>query len=123
MGVAPLRTTEAPIPVLRTNFNEFFDRFSPDGRWMANAWDESGREEVDVQPFAPGPSGAGGNWQISTDGDREPRWRRDGKEMFYLAADHQLMAVGVEISGATFEAATPRRCSGRGWPVLALPTM
>jgi hypothetical protein len=54
--------------------------------------DESGRYEVYVQSF-PAP---GGKWQISTDGGTMPRWRRDGKELFYLAADRKLMAVEVK---------------------------
>ena len=93
-----------PRPFLRTQFNEGDARFSPDGRWVAYVSDESGRSEVYVRPFAE--SGQAVKRQISTAGGVSPRWRRDGKELFYLAVDKRLMAVPVQI-GATFEAGTP----------------
>jgi len=87
---------------LKTDFDEDLGDFSPDGRWIAYASNESGRYEVYVQPF-PGP---GGKWQISTSGGSMPVWRRDGKELFYLAADRRLMAVPV-VTGEAFETGTP----------------
>jgi Tol biopolymer transport system component len=92
-----------PSPFQRTQFNEVQGQFSPDGRWVAYSSDESGKYEVYVRPFgAPsGPSG-GGKWQVSTRGASHPRWRRDGKELFFLSADGKLMAVPVK-AGATFE--------------------
>jgi len=66
-------------PFLNSRFNEMFPEFSPDGRWMAYVSDESGRDEVYVQPF-PGP---GGKWQISNEGGWEPLWARNGKKLFY----------------------------------------
>jgi len=77
-------------------------RFSPDGRWLAYDSDESGRAEVYVQAF-PGP---GGKWQISAAGGTNPRWRGDGKEIFYLSLDNKIMAVPVEAV-LTFHAGTP----------------
>jgi hypothetical protein len=77
--------------------------FSPDGRWLAYASNESGRFEIYVKPF-PEP---GGKWQVSTGGGLEPRWRGDGKELFYLAPDDKVMAVEVG-TGAAFEAGTPQ---------------
>ena len=70
---------------------------------MAYHSNESGRFEIYVQPF-PGP---GGKWQVSTNGGVQPRWRRDGKEMFYIAPDGTLMAAPVQASGLTFEAGAP----------------
>ena len=64
---------------------------------------ESGRYEIDVVPF---PSG-GGKWQISTGGGISPRWRHDGKELFFIAPDGQMIAVTVSVSGTSFEAAPP----------------
>ncbi|HKA36470.1 MAG TPA: hypothetical protein VKH43_06585, partial [Thermoanaerobaculia bacterium] len=87
---------------LKTDFDELEGEFSPDGRWVAYSSNESGRYEVYVQPF-PGP---GGKYQISTGGGGMPVWRRDGKELFYLAADQRLMAVPVQ-TGATFEPGSP----------------
>ncbi|HXX45735.1 MAG TPA: protein kinase [Candidatus Acidoferrales bacterium] len=77
-------------------------QFSPDGRWIAYASDETGRREVYVQPY-PGP---GGKWQISTDGGSEPQWNRNGRELFYRTAD-KLMAVDVSTK-AGFESGKPR---------------
>ena len=79
---------QEPMPFLLTPFDERSPRFSPDGRWLAYVSDESGRDEVYVQPF-PGP---GAKWLVSTDGGREPVWGRDGRELFYRAGD-LMMAV------------------------------
>ncbi len=65
--------------------------------------DQSGRFEIYVQAFP----GSGGKWQVSTGGGAAPVWRRDGKELFYIAPDHKLMAVAVR-TGATFEAEAPQ---------------
>jgi eukaryotic-like serine/threonine-protein kinase len=80
-----------PSVFLRTRFNEHTAKFSPDGRWVAYISDESGRGDVYVTPFPT----ASGKWQISTGGGAFPRWRRDGKELFYLAPDNTLMAADV----------------------------
>ncbi|HEV2064114.1 MAG TPA: protein kinase [Thermoanaerobaculia bacterium] len=77
-------------------------RFSPDGRWLAYDSDESGRSEVYVQAF-PGP---GGKWQVSAAGGVIPRWRGDGKELFYLSLDNKIMAVPLETTPA-FHAGAP----------------
>ena len=102
LWVLPLSGDRKPVPFLRTKANEFGGRFSPDGKWMAYHSDESGRLEVYVQPFP----ASGGKWQVSKDGGSYPKWRRDGKEMFYLAADRKIMAVEVH-AGATFQASVP----------------
>ena len=74
-------------------------QFSPDGKWVAYASNEAGPWQVYVSPF---PS-ANSKWQVSTEGGEEPRWRRDGKELFYLSGGCNLMAVSVK-TGITFEA-------------------
>ncbi len=86
-----------PKPFLATPFNEFAGRFSFDGKWIAYASDESGRSEVYVRPF-PGPGSA---VRVSTGGGGSPRWRRDGKEIYYIAADEKLMAAKVQ-AGSEF---------------------
>jgi serine/threonine protein kinase len=78
-------------------------RVSPNGRWVAYYSDESGRVEVYVQSFPP----SGGRWQVSTAGGAYPQWRRDGKELFYLA-DDKLMAVDVKTDAPVFEKAIPK---------------
>ena len=84
---------------MRTEFNEQGPQFSPDGHWIAYQSNESGRYEVYVAPF-PGP---GGKRQVSTAGGALPRWRADGKELFYRAADNRLMAAEVDAKGGAFE--------------------
>lgn len=76
--------------------------FSPDGKWVAYASNESGKWEVYVTSFPE----AKGKWQVSNAGGEEPRWRADGKELFYRAADAKLMAVPVQ-TGQAFNAGVP----------------
>jgi Tol biopolymer transport system component len=90
-------------PFLQSEFSQSDGHFSPDGRWVAYTSNESGRNEVYVQPFP----GRGGKWQISTAGGVQPRWRRNGKEIFYIAPDNKLMAVEIS-AGATFETAASK---------------
>jgi Tol biopolymer transport system component len=87
---------------LRTPFNERAARLSPDSHWLAYVSNESGRDEVYVQPF-PGP---GGKWQISVSGGTEPVWSHAGSEIFYRSGD-KMMAVRV-ASGRGFSVETPR---------------
>jgi Tol biopolymer transport system component len=101
--VLPLADERVPTPFLQSEVNETGGRFSPDGRWMAYASDETGRNEVYVVPF-PGP---GAKSQLSSEGGSEPRWRRDGKELFFLAGDRRLMSVAV-APGPTLGVSAPR---------------
>ena len=78
-------------PFLKSKAYEQYPEFSPDGRWLAYASDESGRVEVWVRPF-PGP---GGSWQISKEGGVEPIWSKDGKQLFYRGVDY----TGQILSG------------------------
>ena len=77
-------------PFLQTPFNEDGARFSPDGRFVAYCSNESGRVSVYVRPFPEG----GARWQVSSSEGRQPRWRRDGQEIFYVEGD-TLIAVSV----------------------------
>src|SRR6266436_412234 len=77
-------------------------QFSPDGRWMAYASNETGTTEIFVSPFP----NANGKWQVSSAGGQEPRWRKDGKELFYVSADGRMMAVEV-TTDAGFKAGSP----------------
>ena len=89
----PLEGDPKPVPVVATSFNETNAQFSPDGRWIAFQSNESGQPEIYVQPFLR----PGHKVRISTAGGVQARWRRDGKELFYLAADQRLMAVPIQV--------------------------
>ena len=89
-------------PLLQAKWTVQNAQFSPDGRWMAYTSNETGSTEIYVSPF---PS-ANGKWQVSSAGGEEPRWRQDGKELFYLSAEGKMMAVAV-TKGASFKAEAP----------------
>jgi Tol biopolymer transport system component len=88
-------------PFQRTEFNESEGQFSPDGKWIAYTSDESKQPEVYVQGFP----ASGGKWLISTSGGSQPRWRPDGKELFYIASDGKMMAASIR-AGVSFEYGT-----------------
>jgi eukaryotic-like serine/threonine-protein kinase len=77
-------------------------QFSPDGKWVAYASNETGKWEIYVTSFPE----ARGKWQVSSGGGEQPRWRGDGKELFYLSSDAKMMAAPV-TTGANFDAGTP----------------
>ena len=100
----PLLGNRQPIQLLSTEFEERHAQFSLDGRHVAYASDESGVYEIYVQPF-PGP---GEKLQISTQGGVQPRWRRDGKEIFYVARDARMMAAPLSERSGSLSAGNPR---------------
>ena len=102
LWLLPLAGDHKPVPYLQTPFNESDAQFSPDGRWMVYVSNESGVPQVYVQSIP----ASGSKFQISNAGGLQPRWRRDGKELFYISADNKLVAVPVKI-GSTVEAGTP----------------
>lgn len=89
-------------PFLTTKASETDGQISPNGKWAAYASDESGNWEIYMTTFP----GAAGKWQVSRGGGTEPRWRGDGKEIFYIAPTGMLMAVPVNSEG-TFSTDTP----------------
>jgi len=113
LWVLPMEGDRTPKPFRQTPFSEIQAQFSPvmpgSPRWVAYASDESGRYQVYVQSFEEG-SGSGRQFQVSSGaGGTQPRWRADGKELFYIALDTlDLMAVDVKTSPA-FEVGIPRR--------------
>ncbi len=90
-----------PQPFVVTDFNERSPSFSPDGRWVAYASDESGQDEIYLRPY-PGP---GGKVTVSTAGGREPVWCPAGGELFYRSGD-RMVAVPVE-TGEVLEVGAP----------------
>ena len=102
--VLPLAVDEKPFPFLQTEANERSARFSPDGKWIAYTSDESGANQIYVQSFPDG----GGKKQLSANGGYWLAWRRDGKELFYIAADKKMMVVDVKSEGSNFEVGTAR---------------
>ncbi|HEY6945407.1 MAG TPA: protein kinase [Candidatus Acidoferrum sp.] len=89
-------------PFLQSTFSQSNPRFSPDGHWVVYMSNESGRDEIYVQPY-PGP---GGKWLISAEGGSYPLWARSGREIFFRSED-KMMVVPVETQ-PTFKAGTPR---------------
>ena len=105
LWVPPLSGDKRPFPFLKTSFAEREGQFSPDSKWVAYQSNESGQFEIYVQPF-PGP---GGKLQISSNGGAQPRWNRNGKEIFYVSLDSKMMAAPVRLSpdGQSLETGTP----------------
>ena len=101
--ILPMFGERKPFPFLTSQFNQRHPAFSPDSRWLAYTSNESGRDEVYVAPFPKG----NGKWEVSPNGGSEPRWRRDGKELFYFAADAKLVAVDIKEKGDSVEIGSP----------------
>jgi Tol biopolymer transport system component len=98
----PMFGDRKPTPLLETGFDKFQARVSPNSNFVAYSTNESGTYQIVVQTF---PDAAGGKWQISADGGIEPKWRRDGRELYYLSLDGKLMSVA--IGGSPFTASRP----------------
>jgi hypothetical protein len=104
----PLAGDPKPVPFAPAAFNEQNGQFSWDGRWVAYQSNESGNNEIYAAPF-PGP---GGKRQISKAGGSFPRWRRDGKEIFYIGGDQRLTAAEVAVKGDALEVGVVRSLFG-----------
>jgi eukaryotic-like serine/threonine-protein kinase len=105
LWILPMTGDRKLIPYLQTEFAETDGHFSPDGRFVAYQSNASGISQIYVQPF---PNPAGGKWMVSKDGGIQPRWRRDGKELYFLeGGGTRLVAVDVSLS-PTFQAGIPR---------------
>jgi serine/threonine protein kinase/Tol biopolymer transport system component len=90
-------------PVVRSSFEEREGQFSPDGKWLAFASNESGATEVWVQAFPQ----SGEKWQVSTSGGSQPRWNRNGRELFYIAANGSLMSTTFAATNGRVQTGTP----------------
>jgi dipeptidyl aminopeptidase/acylaminoacyl peptidase len=92
-----------PFVFVNSKFEDRMPQFSPDGRWVAYMSDESGRPEIYLRSFA----ASGGQFSVSTTGGIMPRWRKDGKELYYIAPDGTLMAVSMTTTGRAPEMSAP----------------
>jgi Tol biopolymer transport system component len=115
--ILPVTGDRTPFPFAQSPFDERDPMFSPDGRWLAYHSDESGRAEVYVRPFPEGE----GRWVISTGGGATPKWRSDGRELFYQV-NRELWAVAVTPTAAGLEVGQPERlfdlgAGSAGWAV------
>jgi Tol biopolymer transport system component len=99
LWILPLTGEKKLFKFLATPAEEMHGNFSPDGHFVAYTSNESGRFEVYVQTFPLSDR----KWQVSTSGGYEPRWRADGREIYYLSEDRKLMAVSLG-AGPQFEA-------------------
>jgi Tol biopolymer transport system component len=99
LWLLPMTGDRKPRRFIATPALEPMAQFSPNGRYVAYMSDEAGRYDIYVAGF-PRPTG---RWQISQSGGSEPRWSRDGKELFFFAPDNRLMAAQVKTDGPSFE--------------------
>jgi len=104
LWILPMFGDRKPFPYFQSSFAEHYARFSPDARWIAYTSDESGTTEVYIQSFP----AAGQKWRISVNGGDQPRWRGDGKELFYVAPGSKVMAAELTAKGSGQEVSAPR---------------
>jgi hypothetical protein len=112
LWMVPVSGDRKPIALLQTPADESLAQVSPDGKWMAYQSDETGMNQIYVRPF---PSGSGNKSQISTDGGTWPRWRGDGKELFFNLAPN-IMAADIRISGQSVQPGAPQILFPHGNP-------
>jgi Tol biopolymer transport system component len=122
LWVLPLGGERKPFPYKVSSADNIGARLSPNGRWLAYSTNESGTYQIVVQPF---PDPSGGKWQVSANGGMLPVWRRDGREIFYLAPSGELVAVSVNadstfaVGGSTTLFRTPLASAAQGSPFEA----
>ena len=104
----PLFGERQPYLLINSTFDEYQAQLSPDMRWLAYVSDESGSYEIYVQPFTADGKVSGDKKRISTSGGTQPCFSRNGQELFYVAADGQMMAVALQSGGATLEFEPPK---------------
>jgi len=92
-----------PVPLSATSFSEKSARFSADGRWIAYESDESGKKQIYVQPFP----ATGAKWQVSVDGGNAPRWRPDGREIYFCDPKEAIVVATVAVRGNELDFGKP----------------
>jgi serine/threonine protein kinase len=111
LWLLPLQGEHKPMKYLDSPSDERQAQFSPDGKWIAYSSDESGQFQVYLQTVPV----SGAKRQVSIQGGSRPRWRKDGKELYYVSADLKLMSVPIKIGSGIVDVGTPRQ-------LLSLPT-
>jgi eukaryotic-like serine/threonine-protein kinase len=104
IAIAPLTADPTLRIIVQSPFPEVEPQISPDGRWLAYASSETGRNEIYVRPF---PVTGDERWKISSDGGRQPYWRADSKELFFVADDRRFYAVDIKAIGSHFDYGVP----------------
>jgi serine/threonine protein kinase len=99
----PLSGDGKPVPIVQDALDERAPTVSPDGKWLAYQSNESGRPEIYITAFPAG----GAKWQVSSNGGTTPKWRRDGKELFFLDPLDNIVAVDVNTSGKAVKLGAP----------------
>jgi dipeptidyl aminopeptidase/acylaminoacyl peptidase len=99
----PLAGDKKPVPVIDSDFNEDYPQVSPDGKWIAYHSNETGRDEIFIKQFPEGPA----KQQVSTGGSIWPRWRGDGRELYFVSAQG-VTSVAIDTSGPTPRPGVPR---------------
>jgi Tol biopolymer transport system component len=105
LWLLPLTGDRKAVGFRQTTAYEAAGVVSPNGRWMAYHVDDHGRPQIWVQGVTPG----GGEWQVSTNGGSRPRWRRDGKELYFVSPSNELMMVAIDGTAAAFDFVPPKR--------------
>jgi eukaryotic-like serine/threonine-protein kinase len=101
--LAVLTLGERKPIAIPSSFNQTEGQFSPDGRWLAYVSDESGKEQIYIQTFP----GSESKWQVSANGGTSPRWRRDGRGLFFISPENELMTVAVGNDGPRLTFSVP----------------
>jgi Tol biopolymer transport system component len=101
--VLPMMGDRKPQRIVQSPFADVEPQFSPDGKFVAYASSATGRYEIYVQPFPE----TGDRWQVSSEGGRQPVWRKDGKELFFVSEDRKFYSVNVR-PGRTFDRDAPQ---------------
>jgi Tol biopolymer transport system component len=104
IGLLPMSDDGKPEIFLHEAFDHTDPQISPNSKWMAYSANGSGRPEIYVVSF-PKPEG---KWQISINGGVKPRWRRDGKELFFMSLSGQLMAIDLNGDGTILQKGVPK---------------
>ncbi|HKA21483.1 MAG TPA: protein kinase [Blastocatellia bacterium] len=108
MWVLPTFGDKKEYLLLNSSFDENNPQLSPNGRWLAYATDETGNYEIYVQSFSTDGRLGADKKRVSTSGGTFPVWRRDGSELFFVAADGQMMSSSVKTDGSEFEFGPPK---------------